>query len=148
MQRLAKLHANHKDFEKAYSCYTEALQIFKANFEPEHPLIGEALYGTGVIARKRGDFEGARDLLQESLQIHKELELARETCLSLIELGNVYRLMKDSDTAIVCYERCFTFLDTGEEDDSVLGSLNLAFGHARLSRSQIPEALECYDSGT
>jgi tetratricopeptide (TPR) repeat protein len=147
LQRLAKLHADHKDFDKSFKCYSEALNICQANHESDHPQIGETLYGIGIVARKRNDYENARDYLQDSLTIYKKQEMARETCLTLIELGNVYRLMKDSDTAIMCYERCLTFLDPEESDGSIFGTLYLAFGHARLSKSQLEEALECYDSG-
>jgi hypothetical protein len=55
--------------------------------------------------------------------------------------------MKDPDTAIVCYERCLTFLDPAERDYSIFGNLYLSCGHARLNKSEIMEAMECYDNG-
>lgn len=147
LQRLAKLHEDHKDFDKAYGCCSEALEICKANSEPSNPRLGETLYGIGIISSKRGEYETARGYLQEALNIYKELEQPREIGLCLIELGNVYRVMKDPTTAIVCYERCLTYLDPKENKDSVFGNLYLSFGHARLNRNEIPQAMECYDNG-
>lgn len=148
MQRLAILHENENNFEKAYENYVQALNVGKAHFEVEHPQLGHMFHRVGSISRKREDFDKAKDFLQDALTIFKSNEMARETCLVLMELGDVYRMMKDHDTAIMCYERCFTFVHDTEEDPLIMGSLYLAFGHARLSKKQLMEAQKCFESGT
>jgi tetratricopeptide (TPR) repeat protein len=146
LQRLGKLHSVHGDQDKSFDCYSMAVKILQANFEPNHPQLAETLYATGIVARKRGDYDGARKLLQEALQIQKQLELTNETCLSLIELGNVHRLKKESDIAVGCYQRCIDILEVDEGGTTVYAHLYLALGHARLSRNEISEATECYDN--
>ncbi|KAL3918640.1 MAG: hypothetical protein SGILL_004141 [Bacillariaceae sp.] len=145
LQKLAAVHSLHGDYDKAFESYTMALQICRTNFEPDHPQLAETLFATGVVARKRGDYESAQQLLQDALRIQKKLELTNETSLSLVELGNVHRLVKQSDSAVGCYERCLEILKSNDSDPTVLSSLYLAMGHAKLSLKENQEAIDCFD---
>jgi tetratricopeptide (TPR) repeat protein len=146
LQRLGKLHSLHEDYDKAFDSYSIALRICQANFEPNHPQLSETLYSTGIVARKRGDYESARQLLQDALKIQKHLQLMNETCLSLIELGNVHRLVKEPDISIGCFERCIDILDIESGDPAIYSSVYLSMGHARFSLNEISKAIECYDN--
>lgn len=105
------------------------------------------LYNVGFIDRKRGSPDKAREHLQEALTIFKNNRMTRETCLSLMELGNLYRFSTEPDTVIMCYERCFTFVHESEDDPNTMGDLCLGFGDARLSREETFDAQECFESG-
>lgn len=148
MQRLANLHERFGNLDSAYANYVRAFEISKANFEAEDPPLGELLFRLGTVCRKMEEFDKTRDYLQEALTIFKTNEMARETCLVLMELGSVYRLMKELDTAMMCYERCFTFVHDTKDDPDILDSLYLGFGHARLSKKLWTGADECFESGT
>ncbi len=147
MERLANLHENVGNLDSAYEYNLRALEIGKSILEEDDPQLGRMFHRIGVTCRKRDDFDKTRDYLQEALTIFKSNERARETCLVLMELGNVYRLMKDPDTAMMCYERCFTFIHDAKDDPDIMGSLYLAFGHARLSKKLWAGAEECFESG-
>eukprot|EP00934_Nitzschia_sp_Nitz4_P003716 Nitzschia sp. Nitz4//scaffold2_size372955//76566//81071//NITZ4_000380-RA/size372955-snap-gene-0.68-mRNA-1//-1//CDS//3329546647//3706//frame0 len=144
-QRLARIHTQHKNFDKAYSNYEEALEIGRANFELEDPQLGEQLYYLGNVSRRRGDFDKAREFLQEALTIFKNKEMAHETCLALVELGNVYRQTGDADTSVMCFERCMTFINEDDEDSALEEALQLSYGHAHLSRRHISEACSSFE---
>ena len=147
LTRLGKVHASHKGFGDAHDCYLEALKIRQANLEPDHPLLAETLYGIGVVAREREEYNNARHYLQDALRIQKQLELAHETCITLIELGDVFRSMHDPQSAIGCYERCISIITPDKSEPSLFGKVYLALGHAKLNNNQILEAMECYDHG-
>jgi tetratricopeptide (TPR) repeat protein len=147
LARLGKVHASHKGFDNAHACYLEALKIRQANLEPDHPLLAETLYGIGVVAREIEEYNNARDYLQDALRIQKQLELAHETCITLIELGNVFRSMYDPQSAVECYERCISIINPDTSEPSLFSKVYLALGHAKLNNNQILEAMECYDHG-
>jgi tetratricopeptide (TPR) repeat protein len=146
LQKLAALHSGHGYYDKAFESYSLALRICQANFDASHPQIAETLYATGYVARKRCDYESARQHLQDALKIQKQLQLINETCLSLIELGNVHRLVKEPDIAAGCYEKCAQLFDSDESGDPLIySSLYLGLGHAKLSLNDIPGAIECFE---
>ena len=147
LARLGKVHASHKGFDDAHDCYLETLKIRQANLEPDHPLLAETLYGIGVVAREREEYNNARQYLQDALRIQKQLELAHETCITLIELGDVFRSMHDPQSAVGCYERCISIITSGASEPSLFGKVYLALGHAKLNNNQILEAMECFDHG-
>jgi tetratricopeptide (TPR) repeat protein len=116
--------------------------------EPDSPLLAETFFGIGVTARNRGEYHSARDFLAEALKIQKQLELSHETCLTLIELGNVYRLLHDPLSATGCYERCLAIVSPMEEDKSLVGRIHLLLGHAHLNQNNVAEAADCYEQGS
>ena len=145
--RLADLHNSHGNFDSANECYLEALDIRKRKFGPEHQQVGETLYAVGIVSRKRGYFEGARNQLQLAVDIQKRLQLAQETCNTLVELGTVYRLLKDPDSALSCYDRCITILDTEVIKGDLFGKVYLELGHAKLTKRDFADAMGCYERG-
>jgi tetratricopeptide (TPR) repeat protein len=147
MQRLANIYEKMGNFESAYENNVRALDIAKANFESADPQLGEMYHRLGITCMKMQEYDKTRNHLQEALTIFKSNEMARETCLVLMALGDVYRLMRDADTALMCYERCFTFVHDIQEEPDIMGSLYLAFGHARLSKKLWSGAQECFEKG-
>jgi tetratricopeptide (TPR) repeat protein len=145
LQKLATVHGLRGDYEKAFGASTMALRICQANFEPDHPQLAETFYTTGVIARKRNDYESARQHLQDALRIQKKLKMASETSFSLIELGNVHRLVKEEEIALDCYERCLEVLKNDGCNPHILSSLYMAMGHAKLSMKENQDAIDCFD---
>ena len=147
LQRLGDLYASHDDFDKAHESYLAALDIRTSCYEPEHPELGETFYCIGHVARRRDDLEEARDHLLDALEINKKLELSQETCLTLAELGTVYRLRKEPDRAITCYKRCLTIFDPEVCESSLFGRAQLELGHAQFAKGEFREALACYERG-
>jgi tetratricopeptide (TPR) repeat protein len=145
LQRLANLYASQQDFEKAHANYLEALDIRTACRDPEHPELAETFFLIGVVTRRLNDLEGARDHLLDALNIQKKLELANETCATLIELGTVYRLMKEPDSAISCYERCINLIEPSAGLDTLIGRVYLELGHAKLFKNEFVDAMDCYE---
>lgn len=145
LQKMAILQSLHGDYVKAFESYSMALRICRVNFEPSHPQIAKTLYATGVVARKKGDYDSARLHLQDALKIQKEHEVANETCLSLIELGNIHRLMKEAGIAVGCYERGLDILLADGINPTIPSSLNLALGHAKFTLKDAEGAAACFD---
>lgn len=145
MQSLATIYELMGNFDSAYENNARALDIAKANFESDDPQLGEIYHRLGITCRKMQEYDKTRNHLQEALTIFKSNEMARETCLVLMALGDVYRLLRDPDTAMMCYERCFTFAHDTKEDPDLMGSLYLGFGHARLSKKLWAGAQECFE---
>jgi tetratricopeptide (TPR) repeat protein len=100
------------------------------------------LHSIGVLTRKKGNLEPAREPLLSALEIRKKLDNDRETGQTLLELGNIFRLQADADSAMSLYEKCLEVLD---EKDDVRGCVYLAMGHLRLSAKEDQGALHCYE---
>ncbi|KAG7342160.1 tetratricopeptide repeat protein [Nitzschia inconspicua] len=145
LRKLAIVHTLNGNYDKAVESYTMAIRIMQANFEPYHPQIAELQFEAGVVSRKKGDYESARRHLQDALKIQKSLELVNETSLSLIELGNVHRLLKEPDIAVGCYEKCIDILCSNSDDRAIMSNLYLSLGHAKLSLKETADASKSFD---
>ncbi len=64
----------------------------------------EALFGAGRLAYEQGDYAAARELSEESLEIHRELQDRGSVAALLTQLGHVARAQGDYRTARSMYE--------------------------------------------
>jgi tetratricopeptide (TPR) repeat protein len=104
--------------------------------------LAETLHSIGVLTRKRKNLEAAREPLLDALEIRRNLTNGRETGQTLLEIGNIFRLQSDFESAVSLYDKSLEVLD---EKDDIRGSVHLALGHAMLSSNRDRDAIRNYD---
>jgi tetratricopeptide (TPR) repeat protein len=139
LHRLGDVTAAQNDLNKASQYYSQALDIRRMNFDDK--VVADTIYCIGLLARKRGEFDLAQKSLEEALEIRKKNGNSRGSGETLLELGNLYRLRLQPQKAMTYYEES---LNVAGDDDVLLGNVQLAMGHAKLSQGDYAGALIDY----
>jgi predicted ATPase/DNA-binding SARP family transcriptional activator len=88
------------DCERAIACYEECLALDRQREETAGRVTDAfCLNGLGTVAQYRGDYATARDYLERSLAIRRELGDSNGTICTLCNLGTVALSMGDSERA-------------------------------------------------
>jgi tetratricopeptide (TPR) repeat protein len=128
------------DLKKAHKYFTQAYEIRKTNSDDDQ-LLAETQHSLGVLSRKRGELDAAQEFLLAALDTRRKYDNVLEAGETLLEIGNVYRLQKDPESALSIYEKGLEVVDM----ESILAArIRFAFGHAVLSNGHHLDALHWY----
>ena len=86
-----------------------------------------ALCELGAVRRQTGDYQGARDALEEALAISRDLG---DEADALNELGALYRVRGDLDRARACHQQA---LDQARRDENDRDEANALAGLGRCA---------------
>ena len=130
LHRLGDVAASQKDTDKAFDFYSQALNIRRMHFDER--IIADTLHCVGVLCRKSNDLELAREALLEALEIRNRLKSHYESCETMLEIANCYRLDSQYDKATEILAEGLAMFQDQEED--LRGLVRLAMGHVKLSQ--------------
>jgi len=107
---LGVAYLGYQDFTRASASFNKAYSILKSRHTPPHPLIANALHNMARGQFYHENFEQARTLYQQALEMREELfELdepgAAEIATTLDHLGSTNLRLTEYDTAISLYLR-------------------------------------------
>jgi predicted ATPase/class 3 adenylate cyclase/Tfp pilus assembly protein PilF len=116
--------------------------VARARDRGEDPaLLGKALGGAGDLADTQGDYPQARELLEESLRLRRELEDTQGTVFSLACLGNVACHQEDYSGARKLYEQSLRLCQqTG--DKWGIAALHINLGNVASLQGEYERARE------
>ena len=140
-QRLGDVAASDEEMDKAHDYYAKAYELRKESNDTV--VLAETQHSFGVLARKRGELQLALELLLAALESRRSADNVYRSCETLLEIGNIYRLQQDNESARSIYEKGLELV--GEDDaDDMATRLNLAVGHLSVSAGDYTDALNRY----
>ncbi len=104
-------------------------------------LRGEALHWAGILAEEQGDFEHARDLLDESLALRRQGDDERALATTLQALGHVAERMGDYERATELKRECIERMRRADDPRGLVRAIN-GLGLRALFRGVYDEARE------
>ncbi|MFN7953735.1 MAG: protein kinase [bacterium] len=104
-------------------------------------LCGEALHWAGILAEEQGDFEHARELLDDSLALRRLGDDERALATTLQALAHVAERMGDYDVATELKRECIERMRRTDDPRGLLRAIN-GLGLRALFRGAYDEAVE------
>lgn len=133
-EQLGKLHhqkgtlqSSHKRFKLALSSFTEAIQVYKAEYGEDHLTVANALFNVGICLKETGDSERAMKCFARALTItcsqlgEDHIEVAD----TMQQMAEVYRMKGDLKGAIKMCNQALQ-IRRHHEDDSLAALLNFS----------------------
>ncbi|MCW5315414.1 tetratricopeptide repeat protein [Nostoc sp. KVJ3] len=106
--QLAVEHRRAKRFTQSEEVYRQIIDV-----NPKQP---EALYGLGMLAQQRGQYQNAEQFFQAALQLEPEVAAIHNS------LGFTLQQQGKLDEAVICYEKALKILPDGGEAQVNLGN--------------------------
>ncbi|MBZ8182611.1 CHAT domain-containing protein [Oscillatoria salina] len=104
--------------------------------EPDSLIKAKALQSLGDVLRGVGQLQLSQELLQSSLEIAENLGASEQIAISLISLGNTTRLLQETDTASLLYQRVIEETFSPElQTQAQLNQLNLLIDQKDYDRA-------------
>ncbi|MEC4985823.1 MAG: CHAT domain-containing protein [Oscillatoria sp. PMC 1068.18] len=131
LSNLTKSKINQAQALQALGLYATALTNLNEiratlQAEPDSIIKAKALQSLGDVLRGVGQLKLSQEVLQSSLEIAENLGASEQIGISLISLGNTTRLLQDTDTATLLYQRVSTETFSPElQTQAQLNQLNL-----------------------
>ncbi|MEC4893567.1 MAG: CHAT domain-containing protein [Oscillatoria sp. PMC 1051.18] len=128
---LTKSKINQAQALQALGLYATALTNLKEiqetlQAEPDSLIKAKALQSLGDVLRGVGQLQLSQEVLQSSLEIAENLGTSEQIAISLISLGNTTRLLQETDTATLLYQRVIEETFSPElQTQAQLNQLNL-----------------------
>ncbi len=138
-QRIGEIELKRHSVDEAEGHFTKAYAIRKVH--NQDLLIAQTSHFLGVLARMRRDQNLALEYLTSALEVRKGYDKAEETCLTLFEIGNVYRMQLECDSAISVYEKGLELINKGSE---MAGRIENAMGHVLVGKGDLEESLNMF----
>lgn len=136
LHRLGDVSAAQKDSDKAFDCYSQALNIRRMHFD-EH-VIADTLHCIGVLSRRSNDPELAREALLEALEIRKRHKNDHGTAETMLEVGICHRLGSEAEKAMELFSNVLKLLN---DQDPLRGTVDLEIGNIKLSQGDSAGAM-------
>ncbi|GAX28804.1 hypothetical protein FisN_34Hh014 [Fistulifera solaris] len=138
-QRMGEIELKRHSVDEAEGHFTKAYAIRKVHNQDS--LIAETSHFLGVLARMRRDQNLALEYLTSALEVRKGYDKAGETCLTLFEIGNVYRMQWEYDSAISVYDKGLEMIDKSSE---MAGRIENAKGHVMVGKGDLEDSLSMF----
>lgn len=135
-QRMGEIEFKRRAIDEAEGHFTKAFAIRKVH--NQEVVLAETSHFLGVLARKRRDLNLAHEYLTSALEIRKIHQNAEETGVTLLEIGNVYRMQSDYDSALSVYEKGIEMID---ESTDLSQRIDNARGHALVGKGNFEQSL-------
>ncbi|MCR9165889.1 MAG: tetratricopeptide repeat protein [Nannocystaceae bacterium] len=137
--------------EEAAEAYARALQVFEANFGPEHPAVASYHDSLGAELLGMGRFDEAREHHRRALELLEKAhgDAHPEVAWAWGNLGLAAYRMREYDAALRCFDRMLAIAEPllGEQHPAIeLTHVNKAL--ARLSAGQLDEAEAALDTAS
>ncbi|GAX13415.1 hypothetical protein FisN_34Lh014 [Fistulifera solaris] len=139
-QRIGEIELKRHAVDEAEGNFTKAYAIRKVHNQDS--LIAETSHFLGVLARRRRDRNLALEYLTSALEVRKGYDKAEETCLTLFEIGNLYRMQLEYDSAISVYEKGLELIDKNSE---MAKRIENAKGHAMVGKGDFEDSLSMFN---
>jgi tetratricopeptide (TPR) repeat protein len=95
------------------------------------------------VQRRQGELDSAQELLFTALDIRRELKDSnQQTGETLLEIGHIYRLKNDMESAESIYEKGLEVID---EMDEVAGDTIFALAQIQVTKSEYQEAFARFE---
>jgi CHAT domain-containing protein/tetratricopeptide (TPR) repeat protein len=107
LAKVADLQRLKGDLPSAETTYRQTIEILKTNVGPDHPLLGEALNGLGVVLQSAKRLDEAEPCFAQGTEIFKNAfgEVSAYHAFALNYLAELYTLEGRYDRAVSTYER-------------------------------------------
>jgi len=136
-QRIGNIYYDQEDFNRALEFHTKALEALK-RCDGDPAALATSTHMLGVLARRTGDLEEAQEYFFSALDTRRIIEDNVATASTLLEIGNVYRLLSDFESADSVYEKGLEIL---LGTDPLYHDLVFAKAHILLFQSDYQNAL-------
>jgi tetratricopeptide (TPR) repeat protein len=121
------LQSRHKRFKPALTSFTEAIQVYKAEYGEDHLNVANALFNVGICLKETGDSERALKCFARALAItcsqlgEDHIEVAD----TMQQMAEVYRMKGDLKGAIKMCDQALQ-IRRHREDDALAALLNFS----------------------
>jgi tetratricopeptide (TPR) repeat protein len=136
-----------RDYDSAYSCFNEALEIREKIFGKVHPLTAEIIHNIGSITTELGNFSMAEEYLTDALEVRSRMlgEDHPLTADTYNNLGTLYNALGEDEKAISYYLKALHIRENKFEasHSAVLVSYNNS-GNAYLGIKDYNNALQSF----
>lgn len=133
-ERLGKLYhqkgslqSMHKMFKQALNSFTEAIQVYKAEYGEDHLNVANALFNVGICLKETGDSERAMKCFARALTI-TTMQLGEdhvEVADTMQEMAEVYRMKGDLKGAVKMCDQALQ-IRRYQEDAALAALLNFS----------------------
>ena len=100
LNSLGVLYDEKDNLRKADSVYREAFRVLSLHLPKGHSHLSSISSNISNIKVELGEFDAARDLLEEAISIHKEQELYEPLMKEYYNMGSLYLSLDDAERAI------------------------------------------------
>jgi tetratricopeptide (TPR) repeat protein len=107
ISQVADINRLKGDLLAAEQAYRQTVEIFKATVDPNHPLLGEALNGLGLVLRSANRLTEAEQYLTQGTDIFKNAygENSPYYVFALNNMAELYAIQGRHEQAIATYEQ-------------------------------------------
>lgn len=141
-EKLARLHRNVGESEKAVELYTMAIGLFESLEDSFRLAYVEN--SIGIAFKKMGQYEEALDHYARSLSIRKALKDKNRIAQTINNIGNVYRLQGTLDSALSKYMSALVVFEELNDSTNMTNSLN-NIGLIHKTNGDSEKALKYYN---
>ena len=155
LHNLADRHYQLQEYDKALSCFREALDIKeKYRKSSNHPDLCTTINAMGLIYLEKEDYKAALERFEKSKEILEmnfpAMETHPLTATTYNNLGEVYNRLRDVDRAKLYVQKAVEILGKDEENSNMdmsismfnLGSLHSQLGEKEKAREAYEKALK------
>jgi tetratricopeptide (TPR) repeat protein len=147
LHNLADRHYQLREYDKALSCFREALDIKeKYRKSSTHPDLCTTINALGLVYLEKDDLATAREHFEKSKEILEmnfpQMENHALTATTYNNLGEVYNRLREVDKAKFCIQKAVEILGKDEENsnmDMSISMFNLGSLHSQLGEKDKAE---------